>query len=95
MSGKYLKVKKTSTSVKRKRIGDETHTKACYDAVKYTLVSTTSINIYLKRKIKRYWVFESLICAKIGAFMFHSIQSDENEFRDKFFKKLTSEKKWT
>lgn len=95
MSQKYLKVKKTSTSKKRKRIGDDQFSKTCYDCAKCTLISTTTINQALKRQDKIYWVFESILCSKIGAYMFHEIESDENDFKDAFYEKLMAEKAWT
>ena len=95
MSEKYLKVKKTPTSNKRKRVGDDQFTLACNDCAKCTLVSTTSINQNLRRQNKLYWVFESNISSKIAAYMFHEIETDEDKFKDKFFQKLMAEKAWT
>ena len=95
MSERYLKVIKTSTSRKRKRIGDDIFSLQCHDCVKYCLITTTTIDVNLDRQHKNYWCFESLISAKIGAFMFHDIQTDENQFRTAFFNKLMAEKAWT
>ena len=95
MSERWLKVKPTLTSRKRKKIGDVKFSMQCYDCIKYCLVTTTTINEKLDRQHKNYWCFESLISAKIGAFMFHDIETDENQFRTAFFNKLMAEKAWT
>ena len=87
---KYLKIKKTKSSLLRKSVGSDELTDKIFDACKQARLSVVTIDQELAEHIYEYDVYENTIPFCIASFMFATIEgfATEDEFRRSYLERI-------
>ena len=87
---KYLKIKKTKSSMQRKTVGSNELTDKIFDACKQARLTVVTIDQELAEHSYEYDVYENTTPFCIASYMFASIEgfATEDEFRRSYLERI-------
>ena len=87
-----LTIKNTASSRKRKLIGSSDITIKSHDTCSDVRISVLSLNPDLTMNKRLYFVYEQLLSAAIGSFLFFKPNEDEAKYQKKFIERILETK---